>query len=69
MVVRISSKSRGKCLACSGQVGLVRRLTNRPFCCDTQELLYLEELKDMGVARLRAAGIRLRTLRLGAAAA
>ena len=58
----LSIKSRAKCLACPLAIGLFRRWNKQSFCCEEHELMYLAELKDMGVARLRTAGIRLRSL-------
>jgi hypothetical protein len=58
----MSIKSRAKCLACPLAIGLFRRMNKQRFCCDQHEVMYLAELKDMGVARLRTAGIRLKSL-------
>ena len=48
------SKKSGKCLICRNDVGFLRRLVQHRFCCREHERMYLAELEEVAVMRLRA---------------
>jgi|ERR1700680_1500580 len=48
------SKNSGECLVCRSDVGLLRRLIQHRFCCREHEQMYLAELEEVAVTRLRA---------------
>ena len=56
--IRTSSK-RGRCLVCNADLGFLRKLAKRRFCCDEHEQKYLTDLGDIAVMRLHSAGLRI----------
>ena len=50
------SRKSVECLVCRNEVGLVRRLIQSRFCCQKHEQMYLAELEDVAVMRLRSLG-------------
>ena len=49
-----NSKKSVECLVCRGDVGFLRRLIQHRFCCREHEQMYLAELEEVAVMRLRA---------------
>jgi hypothetical protein len=49
-----SSKNGGECLVCHSNVGFLRRLIQYRFCSQEHERMYLAELEEVAVMRLRA---------------
>ena len=49
-----NSKNGRECLVCRGDVGFLRRLIQHRFCCREHERMYLAELEEVAVMRLRA---------------
>ena len=48
-----SKKSGECCLVCGNDLGLLRRLVQQWFCCQEHEQMYLDELQEVAVMRLR----------------
>jgi hypothetical protein len=49
-----NSKKSVECLVCRNDVGFLRRLIQHRFCCREHEQMYLAELEEVAVMRLRA---------------
>jgi len=49
-----NSKNGGECLVCRSDVGFLRRLIQHRFCCREHERMYLAELEEVALMRLRA---------------
>ena len=43
------------CLVCQSDIGLLRRLAQRRFCCENHEATYLAELQELALTRLHSA--------------
>lgn len=52
--IKIKNSKKGvECLVCRGDVGFLRRLVQHRFCCREHERMYLAELEEVAVMRLR----------------